>query len=119
KANAFIYGLEGCVVMQKSKVESRSLFNLVKPSTKVPMTFTLSIATPAKRSRRSCSSCSLKTEVGPSCHPSKGGITDVEAHRSRLRHNTRRTLTVGRNCNEHSIAAGGDPGCGVRHLRRR
>ena len=64
-ANAFVYVLEGSVVMQV-KGGSRSPFNLVKPSMKVPMTFTLSVATPARRSRRSFSSSSLRTRVRPS-----------------------------------------------------
>ena len=64
-ANAFVYVLEGSVVMQV-KGGSRSPFNLVKPSMKVPMTFTLSVATLAKRSRRSFSSSSLRTRVRPS-----------------------------------------------------
>ena len=64
-ANAFVYVLEGSVVMQVKGGE-RSPFNLVKPSMKVPMTFTLSVATLAKRSRRSFSSSSLRTRVRPS-----------------------------------------------------
>ena len=64
-ANAFVYVLEGSVVMQV-KGGSRSPFTLVKPLLKVPMTFTLSVATPAKRSLRSFSSSSLRTRVRPS-----------------------------------------------------
>ena len=64
-ADAFVYVLEGSVVMQV-KGGSRSPFNLVKPSMKVPTTFTLSVATLAKRSRRSFWSCSLRTRVRPS-----------------------------------------------------
>ena len=39
-ANAFVYVLEGSVIMQV-KGRSRSPFTRVKPSMKVPMTFTL------------------------------------------------------------------------------
>src|SRR5262249_12525005 len=42
-ANAFVYVLEGSVIMQG---RSRSPSTLDRPSMKVPMTFTLSVATP-------------------------------------------------------------------------
>ena len=64
-ANAFVYVLEGSVIMQV-KGRSRSPFIVVKPSMKVPMTFTLSVVTPARPSRRSFSSSSLRTRVRPS-----------------------------------------------------
>jgi Cupin domain len=64
-ANAFVYVLEGSVITQVKESEPVP-FTLVKPSMKVPMTFTLSVATPAKRSPRSFSSSSLRTRVRPS-----------------------------------------------------
>jgi len=63
-ANAFVYVLEGSII--RSRGRSRSPFTLVKLSMKVPMTFTLSVATPARRSRQSFSSYLLKTRVRPS-----------------------------------------------------
>jgi len=64
-AHAFVYVLEGSVVMQV-KGRSQSPFTLVRPSMKVRTMFTLSVATPARRSRRSFSSSSLRTRVRPS-----------------------------------------------------
>jgi hypothetical protein len=64
-ANAFVYVLEGSVVMQV-KGGRRSPFTLVKPFMKVPTTYTLLVATPARRSQRSFSSSSLRTRVRPS-----------------------------------------------------
>jgi hypothetical protein len=64
-AHSFVYVLEGSVVMQ-IEGGSRSPFTLVRPSMKVRTTFTLSVATPARRSRRSFLSSSLRTRVRPS-----------------------------------------------------
>ena len=64
-ANAFVYVLEGSVVMQVKGGEQVTL----QPGQTFyegPMTFTLSVATLAKRSRRSFSSSSLRTRVRPS-----------------------------------------------------
>jgi len=50
----------------RSRGRSQSPFTLVRPSMKVRTMFTLSVATPARRSRRSFSSSSLRTRVRPS-----------------------------------------------------
>ena len=64
-ANAFVYVLEGSVVMQVKGGEQVTL----QPGQTFyegPMTFTLSVATLAKRSQRSFSSSLLRTRVRPS-----------------------------------------------------
>ena len=64
-AHAFVYVLEGSVVMQVKGAEPVTL-HPGQTFYEVRTMFTLSVATPARRSRRSFSSSSLRTRVRPS-----------------------------------------------------